>query len=59
MPKGMRAVSPWTISTSASSQPSISATTSAKVVSCPWPWLWLPVKTETLPVGLTRTVAAS
>ena len=26
--------------------PSRSATTCAKVVSCPWPWLWEPVNTQ-------------
>ena len=59
MPKGMRSVSPWTISTFSTGTPSFSTTSCANVVSCPWPWLCVPVNTVTLPVGWTRTVAAS
>ena len=39
--------------------PSPSATSWEKVVSWPWPWLCEPVRTETLPVGWTRTAALS
>src|SRR5215475_10199961 len=39
--------------------PSPSATSCAKVVSCPCPWLCDPVSTVTLPVGWTRTAAHS
>ena len=59
MPNGIFAVSPWTTSTLSIGMPRPSATSCAKVVSCPWPWLWLPVKTVTEPVGWTRTSAVS
>ena len=59
MPNGIELVSPCTTSTAAKSTPSISATIWAKVVSWPWPWLWLPVKTDTDPVGCTRTLPDS
>ena len=59
MPNGMRLVSPCTTSTFSAGIPSRSATTWAKVVSWPWPWLCVPVNTTTLPVGFTRTSAAS
>src|SRR5437870_1893994 len=40
-------------------KPSRSATTCAKVVSCPWPCACEPVNTVTVPVGGTRTSPAS
>ncbi len=59
MPNGTRLVSPWLISIWSIGMPSMVETTWAKVVSWPWPCAWLPVKTVTLPVGLTRMLAAS
>jgi hypothetical protein len=44
---------------SAGSMPSLSATICDQAVSWPWPWGVDPVTTCTVPVGSTRTVAAS
>ena len=57
MPYGILAVSPWTISIASIGTPRWSATSCAKVVSCPWPCACDPVSTVTLPVGCTRTAA--
>ena len=59
MPKGMRPVSPCTISILSIGTPSLSETTWANVVSWPWPCECEPVKTVTLPVGLKRTSPTS
>ncbi len=44
---------------SSGSMPSLSATIIDQEVSWPWPWGVAPLTTWTLPVGSTRTVAAS
>ena len=59
MPNCTLSVSPWTILTWSMGTPRRSDTSCANVVSWPWPWLWEPVRTATLPVGLTRTSADS
>ena len=53
------AVSLWSTSTSSVLTPSLSATSIAQVVSWPWPCGVAPVTTCTVPVGSTRTWAAS
>ena len=59
MPICTLSVSPWTIETLSIGMPRRAETSCAKVVSWPWPWLCEPVRTSTVPVGLTRTSADS
>src|SRR5579859_43419 len=58
-PCGAVRVSPCSTSTSSKATPSWSATIWLHEVSCPCPCGLVPVTTSTLPVGRTRTVAAS
>ncbi len=59
MPICTLSVSPWTMETFSIGMPRRSDTSWAKVVSWLWPWLCEPVRTSTVPIGLTRTSADS
>ena len=58
-PNGVRSVSPWTTSMSSGGMPSSSATIWANVVSWPWPCVCTLRPSIALPVGWTRSSAAS
>ncbi|MNY45636.1 hypothetical protein D3C86_1807540 [compost metagenome] len=59
MPICTLSVSPCTMLTLSIGTPKRSATSCAKVVSCPCPWLCEPVRTSIVPTALTRTSADS
>ena len=59
MPNCTLSVSPWTMETLSIGMPRRADTNCANVVSWPWPWLCEPVRTSTVPIGLTRTSADS
>src|SRR2546426_1105521 len=59
MPNGKSVVSPALTITSSNAAPSSDAAIWASVVACPWPCAATPMRTYTLPLGSTRTVAPS
>ena len=59
MPNGVWSVSPCSTTMSSAGMPSSWLTICANVVSCPWPWVFDPIFRIALPVGCTRSSAAS